>query len=235
MPPKKRKASIFEKRTDTIGGVQYTIYENGMLVVGTDSRRKTKTLKAGANVEAAARALAGLQDADHADHEHAAAAAEATASGTTTQSSSAAGLFGPVDAVMAEVNTVADRDRRAPNRLQATEMVRDKAASDGRRWRKRPAEAAPEEDALCQKPACVAARAERDSALARVEELQLAAEPWAELASGADEDARLQLAGRSFQVALLEILDGVDDSDEESDREENTVGSNDSTPGGAPR
>ena len=35
--------------------------------------------------------------------------------------------------------------------------------------------------------------------------------------SGADEDLQLTLAGRSFQVALMEILDGVDDSDEESD------------------
>ena len=86
MPPK-RKVSIFEKKSDTIGGVPYKIYENGMLFVGTDSRRKTKTLKAGADVEAAVRAIAGLQVAGDGDHVSEHAAAEAAASGTTEGSS----------------------------------------------------------------------------------------------------------------------------------------------------
>ena len=51
-----------------------------MLVVGTDSSRKTKTLKAGADVAAEVRAVAGLLAEDH---------AEATASSTSSQQAAA--------------------------------------------------------------------------------------------------------------------------------------------------
>ena len=43
MAPKK-PAKLFDKRTDTIGDVQYTIYENGLLIVGTDRSRTTPRL-----------------------------------------------------------------------------------------------------------------------------------------------------------------------------------------------
>ena len=60
MPPKRKAPALFEKKTDTIGGVQYTVYENGLLLVGTNSSRTTVRLKAGDNIEAAVRKAAGL-------------------------------------------------------------------------------------------------------------------------------------------------------------------------------
>ena len=48
----------------------------------------------------------------------------------------AAGLFGTVDGMMAEVKALVDRDRRAPDRLDPDEsLLRDKASSDERRWK----------------------------------------------------------------------------------------------------
>ena len=85
------------------------------------------------------------------------------------------GLFSEeaADVLMAGVEALADRDCRAPQRLAPDDsLLRDKASNDGRRWRKRAAEAAPDEGKLCKKTACVAARAERDAALAKAEELQ---------------------------------------------------------------
>ena len=52
------------KVSDTIAGVKYTVYEDGLLLVGTDSNRTTVRLKVGADVEAEVRKVAGLPTAD---------------------------------------------------------------------------------------------------------------------------------------------------------------------------
>ena len=41
MPPKKKPPRLFDKKTDSVDGVQYTLYEDGMLKVGTDADRVT--------------------------------------------------------------------------------------------------------------------------------------------------------------------------------------------------
>lgn len=61
MPPKK-KAKLFDKVSDELDGVCYTLYEDGVLKVGTDSNRVTVRLKAGADIEAAVRKAAGLPE-----------------------------------------------------------------------------------------------------------------------------------------------------------------------------
>jgi hypothetical protein len=138
----------------------------------------------------------------------------------------ASDLFEPVEVLIAEVETLAGRDRRAPDRMAPDEsLLRDKASSDARRWRKRSAEAAPHEEALCMKAACVTARVERDQACTerdqKVAELQQVRSQLLELAEqlgDADTGGRaVQVAARSFQVALMEILDGVDAEDEEQE------------------
>ena len=50
MPPKKKPPRLFDKKTDSVDGVQYTLYEDGMLKVGTDADRVTVRVKAGADV-----------------------------------------------------------------------------------------------------------------------------------------------------------------------------------------
>ena len=62
MPPKKKPAKLFDKKSDELDGVRYTLYEDGLLKVGTDSDRVTVRLKAGADVEAAIRKAAGLPE-----------------------------------------------------------------------------------------------------------------------------------------------------------------------------
>ena len=60
MAPKGKGKPLFEKVVGSICGVQYTLYGNGLLVVGTAADRSTTRLKAGADVDAAVRRLAGL-------------------------------------------------------------------------------------------------------------------------------------------------------------------------------
>ena len=60
MAPKGKAKPLFEKVVGSICGVQYTLYENGLLKVGTAADRSTTRLKAGADVDAAVRRLAGL-------------------------------------------------------------------------------------------------------------------------------------------------------------------------------
>ena len=57
MAPKGKGKPLFEKVVGSICGVQYTLYENGLLIVGTAADRSTTRLKAGADVDAAVRRL----------------------------------------------------------------------------------------------------------------------------------------------------------------------------------
>ena len=80
-----------------------------------------------------------------------------------------------------------------------------------------------EAEPLCKKPACVAARAQRDTAVSKVAELQQMRRDLLALATQLvvdDGGEELGLAGRSFQVAFMEILDGVEEADEEEAHEE---------------
>lgn len=146
-----------------------------------------------------------------------------------------------VDVMMAEVDTVAGRDRRSaatPETLQATET----RGSDGLRWRKRatetaPAETASDDGALCMKRACVVARAERDQACAgrdkKVAELQLLRGQLFDLAAQvSDSDTELGVCSRAIQVALMEILDGVDEDEESAEEPAEAAGSNKTASGG---
>ena len=154
-------------------------------------------------------------------------------------------LFQPVEVTMAEVDTLTDRERRAPDRLPPAESLRDFAASDGRRKRKRPvatcADAAPDEDTPCKKSACVAARAERDEACAerdrKVAELQLLRSQLMALAAAVGgDDSELPVAARAFQLELMEILDDVhaaESGDEESGDEQEAASSIKTPPSGA--
>ena len=49
MPPKK-KVKLFDKKSDDVDGIPYTVYEDGVLKVGTTSDRVTVRLKAGDDV-----------------------------------------------------------------------------------------------------------------------------------------------------------------------------------------
>ncbi|KAL1523633.1 hypothetical protein AB1Y20_018569 [Prymnesium parvum] len=52
---------LFDKRSGCVDGVSFTVYENGLLKVGTTSSRKCVRLKEGQNVEEAVRQLAACQ------------------------------------------------------------------------------------------------------------------------------------------------------------------------------
>ena len=223
MPPKKEVTFTLPE-----SGIECKVQANGLVTVGigpggprhTVFKRKTES-----HEEAARRKLRQVGEAQ------ATGAAGAIDSDSTHDVDRIqSDLFQPVDVMMADVHTLTDRERRAPDRLPPAESLRDFAATDGRRKRKRPAapcaDALPDEDAPCMKSACVAARAERDQACAerdqKIAELQQLRGQLLELATelaGPDKDQWLMLGGRSFQVALLEILDGVED-DEGSDEEE---------------
>ena len=59
MPPKKR-AKRFDKEVGAVEGIPYTLYEDGLLKVGTTSSRSSVRLQAGADVKAEVRKAAGL-------------------------------------------------------------------------------------------------------------------------------------------------------------------------------
>lgn len=53
MPPKK-KTKLFDKRSGIVDGVKFTLYEDGVLLVGTEAgKRLTRRLKSGADVDGA--------------------------------------------------------------------------------------------------------------------------------------------------------------------------------------
>ena len=147
-----------------------------------------------------------------------AAAAAVTSTGIEGTS---AGLFMPVDVMMAEVDNVTlNRKRQAHDRLQPTGSLRDRAL--GERHAQLPHEAEP----LCRKPGCVTARAQRDTACAerdkKMAELQQLRTQLLNLATQTSGgDSGLGISARVFQAALLEILDeeeeGADDEDDEEE------------------
>ena len=61
--------------------------------------------------------------------------AAAEAAGSVSTEGTSAGLFAPVDMMMAEVKTLPDRDRRAPDRLEGTER-NFKPHANRLRWRR---------------------------------------------------------------------------------------------------
>jgi hypothetical protein len=151
-------------------------------------------------------------------------------------------LFKSVDVVMTEVQALTGRERGAPDRLEPIETMRNHAADNERRKGKRlrnvepsleerQAEADLVSEHICQKTACVEARAELDASVAKVGELQQMRHEVIDLARALildDVDQPLCIAARSFQVALMDILDGITE-DENSDEEEASAGGSDAT------
>lgn len=106
------------------------------------------------------------------------------------------------------------RKQHAPDFLQPCKALREFAT--GSRKRKKPLEpSVDDEQCCCKKPACAAARAERDELRVKLEaeaavHMQLR-EQLRELASESADGDDASIAGAAFQHALLEILDGEDD------------------------
>ena len=96
MAPKKK---LFDKSTGTICDVQYTLYEDGLLKVGTDTSRKTTRLKPGSDLEAAVRSAAGLPPTDGSS-----AAQHAASASVGAQSKPLRGLAAEVAALSSGLN-----------------------------------------------------------------------------------------------------------------------------------
>ena len=177
----------------------------------------TVKLRVGEDHEMAARRwVASERGQQHAAQEVEAAVETAAEVAEPSPSNSSAGeiglgLFESVGVIMEEANMLHPRERRRPARLESNEGLRDRAFGSRRNL---PLPKTAGHEAECERPDCVASRAERDKACAerdeKVAELaHLRGALHGVASSVAGNDACVGVGVQSIQHALMEILDGV--------------------------